>query len=197
MKAGIALFDFDGTISNADSATLFYKSLYKYRITFLFRHFLLCMPEFIKYRCGFTDYVTLKRKRLQIHVGALSEERYQNQILHFQLILLPSIVKESALKRIAWHKAQKHDIWVVSASFDFLLSNWCEQLDIMLLVNKTRKEQGNCFFEGDDCNYIGKFARIRNNIKLTDYTRVYAYGDSDGDKAMLSMAHEPHFKYFI
>jgi phosphatidylglycerophosphatase C len=197
MKDGLALFDFDGTISNSDSATLFYKSLYKNRIVYLFKHVLLCLPELIKYRCDFTDYMSLKRKRLQVHVGSLSQEEYENRILHFHNSILPTVIREGALKRIGWHKAKSHDVWIVSASFDFLLSNWCEELDIQLLVNRTIKAQGICLFEGDDCNFSGKVTFIKKNINLADYARIYAYGDSDGDNAMLSLAHEPYYNYFI
>jgi len=197
LKQGLALFDFDGTISNADSSSVFYKSLYKYKISYLYKHFLLCFPEFIKFRFGLIDHLPLKRKRLQIHVGALSREKYEECILHFHSNLLPSIVKESALNRIAWHKAQKHDVCIVSASYDFLLSSWCEKLELMLLVNKTRKEHKTCWFEGEDCNFNGKVKLIKKNFQLNDYIRIYAYGDSNGDKAMLSLADEPYLKYFI
>jgi phosphatidylglycerophosphatase C len=192
----LALFDFDGTISNFDSTTLFYKSLYSNRIAFIYRHIFLCLPQFVAYRFNLTSYLPLKRKRLQIHIGVLSDENFNRYLLKFQQVHLPSILKDSAIERINWHNNQGHDIWVVSASYDFLLSQWCEQMNIGLIVNKTVKNQHTCIFEGEDCNFSNKVHKIIKRINISDYNKIYAYGDSDGDKDMLELAHESHLNFF-
>jgi HAD superfamily hydrolase (TIGR01490 family) len=197
MKSGLALFDFDGTITRKDSALTFYQSIYTNRFDYLFRHIFLCLPEFILYRLGWTDYVPLKRKRLQIHVGRLTYSDYSRFLVNFHMVLLPSIIKQSALDRIDWHKSKGHEIWIVSASYDFLLSDWCNQLGLNVLYNITKKNQGNCIFEGEDCNFNGKVNQIKKNIKLSDYEKIYAYGDSEGDYAMISLAHESNLNFFI
>ncbi len=197
MKPGLALFDFDGTITKHDTAKYFYKSLYKNQFVFLFRHLILCFPEILFYRLGFCDYLPLKRKRLQIHVGRLSDVEFRRYVSDFETTILPSLIKGSALDRVNWHKAMYHDIWIVSASYDFLLSNWCEHLGLKILVNRTIKNKGNIFVIEEDCNYDVKVKQINKNIQLSDYSLIYAYGDSDGDKAMLSLAHKPHFNFFI
>jgi phosphatidylglycerophosphatase C len=197
MKAGLALFDFDGTISSMDSSMLFYKTLYNNPIIFVYRHLLLCLPQYISYRLKLTDYLPLKRRRLQIHIGPLTEDNFNRKVLEFQSRHLPSIIKKSALDRLIWHKNQGHDIWVVSASYDFLLSEWCKQLNIGLIVNITVRNQHTCIFEGEDCNFDNKARKIRLRVNLNDYKIVYAYGDSDGDKPMLTLAHRPFFNYFI
>ena len=193
----LALFDFDGTISSKDSTKIFYQSLYTNRLIFLFKNIFLCMPEFIAHKLGYKDYTFLKRKRLQIHVGKLSENNFKRHLFNFHHKLLPSIIKQSALERIDWHKVQGHEIWIVSASFDFLLSEWCEKLNIGLITNITFKDKDKYIFEGVDCNFDAKVYQINNKINLTNYKRIYAYGDSDGDKAMLALANEPYFNYFI
>jgi len=192
----LALFDFDGTISDYDSATLFYKSLYNNRFVFLYRHIFLCLPQIVAYRCNLTNYLPLKRKRLQIHIGVLSDDDFNKHLLKFQQVHLPSILKKSAIERINWHCNQGHDIWVVSASYDFLLSEWCRQLNIGLIVNKTVKKQHSCIFEGEDCNFSNKVHQIIKRINLCHYDKIYAYGDSEGDKDMLKLAHESHLNYF-
>lgn len=195
MKAGLALFDFDGTITSKDSATLFYKTLYNSPIVFVYRHLILCLPQYISYRLKLTDYIPLKRRRLQVHVGGLTEENFNRKVLEFQQMHLPSIIKNSALDRLSWHKDQGHEIWVVSASYDFLLSEWCKQMNIGLIVNITVRNQHTCIFEGEDCNFNNKVHQIRKRVNLYDYSIVYAYGDSDGDMPLLSLAHKPHFNY--
>ncbi len=195
MKA-LALFDFDGTISNFDSTTLFYKSLYNNKIAFIYRHLFLCLPQLVAYRFNLTNYLPLKRKRLQMHIGGLTNDNFNRHLLKFQQVHLPSIIKDSAIKRINWHNNQGHDIWVVSASYDFLLTKWCEQMNIGLIVNKTVKNEHSCIFEGEDCNFSNKVQQIKKRVNLSDYNIIYAYGDSDGDKDMLKLAHESHLNFF-
>lgn len=195
MKAGLALFDFDGTITSKDSAKLFYKTLYNSPIVFVYRHLLFCLPQYISYRLKLTDYIPLKRRRLQVHVGGLTEDNFNRKVLEFQHVHLPSIIKNSALDRLSWHKDQGHEIWVVSASYDFLLSEWCKQMNIGLIVNITVRNQHTCIFEGEDCNFNNKVHQIRERVNLDDYSIVYAYGDSDGDMPLLSLAHKPYFNY--
>ena len=196
MKAGLALFDFDGTITRKDSATLFYKTLYNSPIAFVYRHFLVCLPQYISYRLKLTDYLPLKRRRLQIHVGLLTEDIYNKKVLEFQHVHLPSIIKNSALDRLRWHKDQGHEIWVVSASYDFLLSEWCKQMNIGLIVNRTFRNLHSFTFEEEDCNLNNKVHQIRKRVNLDDYSTIYAYGDSEGDMPMLTLAHESYFNYF-
>jgi len=196
MKAGLALFDFDGTITYRDSAATFYASLYTYRLTYIWRHIVLCLPEFIAYRAGRTSYMTLKRKRLQVHVGHLSEVAFEHKVAHFCENILPPMIKKSALERIQWHKAAGHEVWIVSASFDFLLRDWCRQQGIGMMVNKTIKSPGFCTFPGEDCNFAGKVQQIKAHLQPEAYKTIFAYGDTDGDQAMLALAHQPYFNYF-
>ena len=196
MKAGLALFDFDGTITSKDSITLFYKTLYNSSIVFVYRHLLLCLPQYVSYRFKLTDYLPLKRRRLKVHVGGLTENNFNRKLLEFQHEHLPSIIKDSALDRLSWHKAQGHEIWVVSASYDFLLLEWCKQMNVGLIVNITARNQHTCIFQGEDCNFNNKVNQIRKKVNLNDYNIVYAYGDSDGDMPLLSLAHKPYLNYF-
>jgi phosphoserine phosphatase len=48
------------------------------------------------------------------------------------------------------------------------------------------------------CNCYGeeKVRRIRASYNLDEFNHIYAYGDSEGDKAMLDLAHEHDYKHF-
>jgi phosphoserine phosphatase len=48
----------------------------------------------------------------------------------------------------------------------------------------------------NNCNGEEKLRRIKAELALEEYSEIYAYGDSSGDTAMLSIATQPHFKPF-
>jgi phosphatidylglycerophosphatase C len=64
----------------------------------------------------------------------------------------------------------------------------------------TRLEVKNNQLTGNiyECNCHGeeKVRRIMQNFRLTEYDTILAYGDSSGDKPMLSLATAPHYKPF-
>ena len=48
---------------------------------------------------------------------------------------------------------------------------------------------GNCY--GNE-----KVLRVMRLVNIEDYEEIYAYGDSRGDKELLSIAHKPFYKPF-
>jgi HAD superfamily hydrolase (TIGR01490 family) len=192
----LALFDFDETISIIDSTKLFYKTLYKNKFLYFFNHYILCGFELLKSKFGLQSYLILKNKRLKIHLDGLTENEFKKVTSIFNEKIIDTIINVKAMETIEWHKLNSHDVWVVSASYDFLIANWCEKNGLRLLVNKTKYLKKKIYITNEECNYDGKVTHIKNNINLDDYDIVYAYGDSSGDLAMLELADIKKFKVF-
>ena len=51
-------------------------------------------------------------------------------------------------------------------------------------------------FSIPNCNGIEKLKRIKELVNLEDYSMIYAYGDTKGDEAMLSIANKPLYQHF-
>ncbi|GAG97863.1 unnamed protein product, partial [marine sediment metagenome] len=47
-----------------------------------------------------------------------------------------------------------------------------------------------------NCYGIEKVNRVQETYTLSQYEYIYAYGDSHGDKEMLSIANERYYKNF-
>ncbi len=145
---------------------------------------------------GLKDYVELKNKRLYVHTSKfnevdfliLTEKFYKN---HFELLL-----NHRAIDRINWHKEEGHEVWIISASYDFILDRWCTKNGIKLITNETFWSQAKIKVKGNDVNYIEKVNRLTNMLDLSHYKDIYAYGDSEGDTAMLNIANYKFFKPF-
>ena len=101
-----------------------------------------------------------------------------------------------AIQRINWHKNQGHELWVISASYDFILEKWTRKIGVMLLTNKTFYNNGLRIQIGNDMNFEEKVNAIKNVVNLDEYNDIYAYGDSEGDNQMLGIATKKYYKYF-
>ena len=67
----------------------------------------------------------------------------------------------------------------------------CERL---LFEIKNGKLTGK--FSTKNCFGIEKVNRIKEKYNLSEYNVIYAYGNSSGDKEMLSIANEKYYKRF-
>jgi HAD superfamily phosphoserine phosphatase-like hydrolase len=140
--------------------------------------------------------MTLKEKRLDIHTSKfneseilkLSEEYYKNCFFN--------ILNSKAIDRINWHKNQGHELWVISASYDFLLQKWSTENGLNLITNKTSIYHFKRRINGRDVNYESKVEYLKLKVDLKSYSEIYAYGDSEGDKAMLDIANFKFYKPF-
>ncbi len=86
---------------------------------------------------------------------------------------------------------------MVSASLDVYLKPWCEELGIELICNRL-EANGDLltgkYCEGD-CTGAEKVKRVKSLLKLEDYEKIYAYGDTEEDKELLEIADERYFQW--
>jgi HAD superfamily hydrolase (TIGR01490 family) len=192
----LVLFDFDGTITYKDSADYFYKFLYNSRLNFIFNNYILCFKLIILFKLKLTDYYALKKRRLEIHTSKYDTDSLLVKSEIFRNSKMQEILIPAALDKIQWHKLQGHDIWLVSASYDFILEKWALDTNINLITNKTIYLNKKRMFCTNDINFEEKLIQIKKVINLNEYNEIYAYGDSDGDKKMLEIATKSFYKYF-
>jgi HAD superfamily phosphoserine phosphatase-like hydrolase len=197
MKLNLALFDFDGTISSKDSVELFLKFVNN-KWFYYYVKFILTLHLYILYKLGMINYQKLKNDRLYYLLKGLKESEIFSLANDFSINILPNILRRSALNRLEWHLSNKDEIYVVSASFDILLDNWCKSKKINLITNKFdfKRLLINDIFQTPDCNGDEKVNRIKQIVKLEHYDIIYAYGDSKMDLPMLNIANKKYFKFF-
>ncbi len=184
----IAFFDFDGTISKGDSFALFLRFI-------LGRKFYVKLaqnlPILLLYKLGFISNSSVKERILASCIKGMEIDKFSAYCKDF-LPNLQSICKDSALQKIAWHKAQGHKVAIVSASFEEYLGFLAQKLEIDLIATKMEvvdlRITGR--FATPNCYGTQKVARIKARYNLANFTQIYAYGDTKGDKAMLGLASE-------
>ena len=94
------------------------------------------------------------------------------------------------MNKIKEHQNNNDVVVVVSASAENWISGWCQQNNINYLATRLEIINGNLSgkLSGPNCNGEEKVNRIKANYTLSDYSTIYCYGDTNGDKPMLQLA---------
>ena len=192
----IAFFDFDGTITKADSTARFIRYLVGDSKFFIGIFFLL--PFMFLYILNIISNNSIKQILITYFFKGKSIDEFKKHAEYFSLNMLEPLIRKKALKEIQWHKENGHDVVIVSASIDLWLKPWCIKNDVALIssilevndnviTGKTRKK---------NCYGLEKVIRIKELYNLSEYSYIYSYGNSRGDYEMLRIANESHYKPF-
>ena len=192
----LAIFDFDGTISDRDSFLLFVREVAG-RVRF-FIGMAALSPRIVGYLIRYYPNYRLKEDVVTRFFANYSLPFLLKKASFFARDRLPGIIRPQAMQRIAWHADQGDRVVVVSATPDFILRPWCDAHGLELLA--TRLEEVDCRLsgriEGVNCWGEEKVRRLVEHCRLDDFPEIFAYGDSRGDIPMLELATQPFYKPF-
>jgi HAD superfamily hydrolase (TIGR01490 family) len=196
VKGSIAFFDFDGTITTKDTFLEFIK-FYKGSFRFYFG-FAVKSPFIVAYKVGILKNFVAKQKVLQFFFNGESLENFKEKCKAFSNQALPALIRPKALIEIEKLKERGARIVVVSASAENWIQDWCTKHNIELLGTRLVSLNGKITgsLDGNNCYGNEKVCRIKEKIELSDYSEIYCYGDSSGDKEMLALATHSFYKPF-
>ncbi|MEW7279390.1 HAD family hydrolase [Aquimarina sp. 2201CG1-2-11] len=193
----IALFDFDGTITHKDSTQEFYKFVYKG--SFWFEYYVKNIYFLILIKLNLKSYNQLKLKRLKRIIDYLGSDNFKKKAVEFQKIILPGILKKDAMDKIHEFKEKEIEVVIVSASMNILLDEFCNNLGLKMITNvlelNDKIYSGNFILE-KDCNFEEKVNRVCIAYPDIENMYVFAFGDTQGDIAMLKFADESFYRVF-
>jgi phosphatidylglycerophosphatase C len=192
----LALFDFDGTITTRDTYIEFLQSTVgKGRFA---RGMLFLLPVVIAYYLGLISAHRAKEIMMTHFFKDMAEEEFAAHATRFAHGKMISMIKQSALDRIAWHKQQGHDVVVVSASISYWLLPWCQKYELDLIATELEIKDNRISgkLASPNCKNQEKVKRIKARFPLEQYSYIYAYGNSSGDKEMLELANEKYYQNF-
>ncbi|MEI9956288.1 MAG: HAD-IB family phosphatase [Ferruginibacter sp.] len=191
----VAFFDFDGTIYNGDSLIDFiYFAKGNIRATL---GLIVLSPFSVLYIIKFISAQKLKEIWLTYFFKGMPYEKIKVLGNDFTEEI-DKRIKASALKEIKWHQENGNDIYLVSASLDIWLKNWCSNKKIGLISSKLLIEHNMVTgkLKGKNCNGLEKSIQIKEAVDLKLYDEVFVYGDTNGDKSMIELGTKKYFKYF-
>lgn len=192
----LALFDFDGTISERDSLPDFIVFTVGWW-RFVWGLFWLS-PVLLAYLLKLIPNHRAKQKLLAHFFAGWSIQQFKQVASDYASARLPQIIRPKALECIRQHLQSGDTVWVVSASPENWLQDWCQSLGIGLLATRLEVdgERLTGKFEGKNCHGEEKVARIKAQLPLESFSSIYAYGDSSGDLAMFKLADQQFYKPF-
>ncbi|KIM03972.1 MAG: haloacid dehalogenase [Sulfurovum sp. AS07-7] len=192
----IAFFDFDGTITTDDSLLKFIRFVVG---NFKFMQGLAVLsPVLFLYKLKVIPNYKAKQLMLSYFFKGMSEKSFIEVAKKYSLEHIDSIVREDAMKQIQWHQERGDQVVVVSASLECCLKPWCVIHNLDVLATRLKIKEGIVTgqFLTKNCYGIEKEHRIKEAYDLSNYTHIYAYGDSRGDREMLALADTKEYKPF-
>lgn len=195
MPAGLALFDFDGTLTDRDTMLAFCRHVCgtpRFLVGMLW-----LSPMLVAMKLKLVPNARAKAIFLRHFLGGRDRASLASHAEAFADIV-DGWLRPGAMERIAWHREQGHTVRIVSASLDVWLLPWAARHGLDVLCTRGRFD-GDTFtgdLEGPNCNGEEKVARVRADVNIASFGEVHAYGDTSGDQAMLELATHPTFRPF-
>jgi len=195
-KPIVAAFDFDGTLTHRDTLLPFLLYVSGWQ-AFIFRMFLLT-PTLAGYGLGFIRNDIAKERVLTNFLSGMDIAALQNKAKLFAEQKLPGLLRTGTMKRLHWHKQQGHRCVVISASLDMYVRHWAlkNYFDDVIATHLETLADGSITgkLSGENCFGIEKVRRLEALLGPRDGYTLYAYGDSRGDKELLSCANYAFYR---
>jgi phosphatidylglycerophosphatase C len=192
----IAFFDFDGTITHADTMVemiKFCKGFIRFYIGLV-----LLSPVLIAFKLHLISNQKAKSVVLQYFFGGINRSVFENQCQLFATQRLPSLIRKKAMIEIELLKAIGTTVVIVSASAENWLKAWCQQHQLLLIGTKLKEKKDTISgaIDGRNCYGVEKTNRIQQQFNVTEYDQIFCYGDTPGDKPMLALGSIAFYKPF-
>ncbi len=189
----LALFDFDGTLCKKDSFTGFiFYALSKRHIV---KQGLKILPWIQAYYLNIYPANAMRVKIFNAMFKDLKASEIQDIAEEYAYQVMGQLDVKIYQQLLA-HQEQGDDIILVSASIDIYLEIICHLLNINLICTGTEIIDGKYsgHYSTPDCSSEQKKIRILEQYNIDQYQKIYAYGNSEEDLDMLSLA---DFKYMV
>ena len=198
-KPVVAAFDFDGTVTQKD--------------TFIdFARFSLSASQFWIGILLFSPLLTLvvlkavsggwvKEKLFSFWFSGWTYEAYKEKAKDYCNKRFEKLIRPKALASIKEHLKEGHEVYFVSACTEEVLKPFAKRLGIPMenvLGTKTSvlNERLTGRFDGANCKGEEKVKRLLATKPNRSEYYLMAYGDSAGDKELLSFADESFYREF-
>ncbi len=183
----LALFDFDGTLCTRDSFTGFiFFALSKRHIL---RQGIKILPWIQAYYLKLYPAHAMRPKLFAAMFKQADVPALQNLAQEYAELLVDDL-NPLLLQQLQQHQALGDRVVLVSASIDLYLQPLCAVLGIELICTQTeiKDQQFTGYYASPDCSREQKKQRILNQFNLKEFQHIYAYGNSEEDLDMLSLA---------
>jgi phosphatidylglycerophosphatase C len=188
----VAAFDFDGTLTRADTLGPFLREVAGTGA--VLRAFAADGPRLVVAGIGRGSRDDAKERLLRRVLGGRARADLAARGRAYGERVASTGMRPEMVARVQWHAAEGHEIAIVSASLDLYIERTAEMLGIATVLcsrmetDAEGRVTGNLI--GGNCRGPAKLRRIRERFGESGY-ELWAYGDSAGDTEMLAAADHP------
>jgi phosphatidylglycerophosphatase C len=192
----VAAFDFDDTLTDRDTLLPFLHSVVgtrQYSIKML-----RLSPILTAYSLRLIPNWRAKQIVLTHFLAGIPQEQLNKAAEHFAEHEIPKWLRHEAVERLRWHQSKGHRTILVSASLAIYLQPWAQSMGIQDVLGTELEVQEGRFtgrIQGKNCHGPEKLARLQRLINV-DHCCLHAYGDSKGDRELLSAAQYSYYRTF-
>ena len=192
----LALFDLDGTITRRD--TLLEFTRFAVGETRYFSSMLYLAVPLILQKTSVMSSQRTKEIFLTHFFKDWKLADFEERCQQFDRDVLPGLVRPPALEAIQSYVQRGDRTIIVSASPQNWILPWAIQQGVEVIATQLEVKEVRLTgrIAGKNCNGQEKANRIRELVNLSDYSQIIAYGDTSGDREMLQLASQRHYKPF-
>jgi len=192
----LAIFDFDGTITVHDTLLEFIR-YYSGTLKF-FIGFMLASPIIVLSKLKVIPNWRAKEVVLTWFFKNVPLDTFNTKGKSFWITRTPPRIRPKALQAIHEHLRAGTRVVVVSASAENWVKPWCDAMGLECVATRLETTSGKLTgkIAGKNCYGPEKVRRIKEKLNLSEYQHIIVYGDSAGDREMLTLGNEKHYKPF-
>jgi len=192
----LALFDFDGTITRKDTFLVFIRYCVgplRYSLGLI-----LLSPVLVLYKVKLIANWRAKEIVFAYFFKGTSGEEFSRKGKAFAGTVLPTLIRPSALQEIQNHLAKSNRVVIVTASSAVWIKHWSDSLGLEILATEWAEHNGTLTgrLAGKNCFGDEKRNRILSQIDVARYREISVYGDTSGDKEMLTLGTSQFYRTF-
>lgn len=188
MKKTLVLFDFDKTITTTDSFGHFVIKHFGYpkAASFVF----LNTHKIMLHKIGLRNEKSIKESAISFFLKGFHRIELEHFFNLYAEKHLHEILNPRAINAIKKHQEKDHDIYIVTASFEEMVSVYADSIGVQCIGTKLHFDSGICSGKifGENCKYDEKVNRVKQKLDLNNYDTIISYGDSKGDYAMFNIS---------
>lgn len=193
----IAVFDFDGTLTRRDSLLPFLQ-MAAGRGRFCWG-LIRMSPVLAAYALKLMPNWRAKEALLAHFFGGWHEQKLQQIGQRFAHQYIQKLLRPDAMKRLQWHQAHGHPTVLLSASLETYLFPWGRAMGFDQIIGTQLETHAGIVtgrFNGKNCYGPEKVNRLEATLGNLSHFDIYAYGDSRGDKELLTVANHAYYRRF-
>jgi len=157
------------------------------------------MPLLALYAAGLAPNSAHKMALFRRCFAGMPLAEYRDQAASFSREELPRMLRATAIGCLRRHKERGHRVVIVTASFADWIEPWAASEGVdEVIASCAEVEDGRITgrMAGPNCHGPEKLRRLLARFPEPTTYRLFAYGDSPGDRALLAAANHAFYRRF-